>query len=214
MPTSRLDGTVATTTTQSPFPCPFVYSTGKRCKGRIVAIECFKPDYRWWWDGEYWRVEEGWRTRGPGSHLHLYCALKGNHAGFRPDALKYWANDLPELREILSTAIPADEEPSEVIARRNQPEVERDQSDVPVKISDQAGFKSWGDFTADDLRLRAEYLRGVPGGPAAMAKPTERLALGLTERGLGTVRELATLSEVDEGRAALHWVRGAPPRTA
>jgi hypothetical protein len=58
-------------------PCPFVYSTGKRCTGHIVRIEAYKADVTWCQrNGGAWEF-----SFAPRSHYHLFCSAKGNHAG-------------------------------------------------------------------------------------------------------------------------------------
>jgi hypothetical protein len=77
-------------------PCPFVYSSGKRCNGHVVRVEAFKADIVWDLDenGE-WKMSVG----EPRSHYHLFCSEKGNHAGHRQqdaDGMKFYFSDLPE----------------------------------------------------------------------------------------------------------------------
>ena len=69
-----------------PIPCPFVYSTGKRCTGHVAKVEAYKADLEWSFDtGNGWTFSAG----EPRSHYHVFCSEKGNHAGVtREDALK------------------------------------------------------------------------------------------------------------------------------
>jgi hypothetical protein len=82
-------------------PCPFVYANGKRCDGEIDRIEAYRAELVWE------RSSEGkWRFNwSPGSHYHLFCSKKGNHAGYkRPDSeqMKLHWGDLPgEVRTLL-----------------------------------------------------------------------------------------------------------------
>ena len=73
-----------------------MYTKGKRCTGHIVRVEAFKADLYWTLDEangkwSFWAGE-------PRSHYHLHCSEKGNHAGYgREDALKYYADNMPEV---------------------------------------------------------------------------------------------------------------------
>ena len=90
---------------QTQFPCPFVYANGKRCAGHITRVEAYKADLSWdrQEDGT-WKF--GWRS--PRSHYHVFCSLKGNHAGYdRPDdeRMKLYFDQLPDgLREAMTRA--------------------------------------------------------------------------------------------------------------
>jgi hypothetical protein len=73
--------------------CPYLYKGGKRCTGHIVRIEAFKADICWAEKDGRWRCSVG----EPRSHYHVYCSLKGNHAGcVGPDAhgMKFFLRDL------------------------------------------------------------------------------------------------------------------------
>ena len=75
-----------------PIPCPFVYSTGKRCTGHVAKVEAYKADLEWSFD-----TSNGWTFRAgePRSHYHVFCSEKGNHAGvMREDALKLYYSQL------------------------------------------------------------------------------------------------------------------------
>jgi hypothetical protein len=79
-----------------PIPCPFVYANGKNCPGHITRVEAYKADLSWdrQADGT-WKFE--WD--GPRSHYHVFCSLKGNHAGYgRPDdsQMKLYLDQLPD----------------------------------------------------------------------------------------------------------------------
>lgn len=92
--------------------CPFVYADGKHCPGHVVEIKQFdvgggrdKGEIWWRYDGEVWTYGGQSRERGPVSHLHVFCSDKGNHAGIREDALKFWPQDLPtELLRAMKSA--------------------------------------------------------------------------------------------------------------
>lgn len=85
-------------------PCPFVYADGRRCTGHVVRIEAYKADLVWQADEEgRWRFDFQ-----PRSHYHLYCSLKGNHAGFKrqdPFDMKDWLDRLPEALQALITGV-------------------------------------------------------------------------------------------------------------
>jgi hypothetical protein len=74
-----------------------------------VRIETYKADLTWERDGAgKWRFDFRQRT-----HLHLYCSLKGIHAGFKrqdPRAMKYWLDQVPPevQRLLLGLGAPAD----------------------------------------------------------------------------------------------------------
>ena len=80
--------------------CPFVYSDGRKCSGRIVKVEAYKADITWerapdgtW---EFW-----WNPR---SHHHLFCSEKGNHAGHKKqddDRMKFRYDQLPPAIQLL-----------------------------------------------------------------------------------------------------------------
>jgi hypothetical protein len=38
-----------------PIPCPFVYSTGKRCTGHVAKVEAYNADLEWSFD-----TSNGW----------------------------------------------------------------------------------------------------------------------------------------------------------
>ncbi len=84
-------------------PCPYTYANGRHCKGHITAIETYGADVGWDEkpDGTW---ELGWR---PGSHFHLFCSEKGNHAGtVKADALKAWLPQLPlEARQVVAQTL-------------------------------------------------------------------------------------------------------------
>ena len=91
--------------------CPFIYASGQRCRGRIVRIEAYKAEL-------VWSLAEDGRwifNFSPRSHYHLFCSLKGNHAGsLRPDdpQMKLRDRDLSdELRAILDATIVTPEPP-------------------------------------------------------------------------------------------------------
>lgn len=72
-------------------PCPFVYSTGRPCSGHVVRVEAYKAELMWSLG------EDGtWNFAfAPRSHYHLFCSLKGNHAGsLRPDDRQMKFRDL------------------------------------------------------------------------------------------------------------------------
>lgn len=90
------------------FPCPFVYSTGKRCAGQIVRVEAYKADITW----ELGKDRSWQFSFSPRSHYHLFCSEKGNHSGsLRPDSpqMKFHWRELPdEIRDfIASTSLAA-----------------------------------------------------------------------------------------------------------
>ena len=77
-----------------PIACPFVYSSGKACEGHIERVEAIKADLEWTLNDGAWKLAVG-EAR---SHFHVYCSLKGNHAGHgRSDfeQLKFYLNELP-----------------------------------------------------------------------------------------------------------------------
>lgn len=87
--------------------CPFVYSTGKRCKGYIKSLELIKVNL-------HIELSEDDKVTSisfnpPRYHVHLYCSEKGNHAGtMRPhsEQLKVWWNDLPkEIKEQIESRL-------------------------------------------------------------------------------------------------------------
>ncbi len=80
-------------------PCPFVYSTGRKCSGYVERVEAYKADLSWEQnENGDWVLEVG-PSR---SHYHLFCSEKGNHAGVgRDDALKYYVGELPNGLELL-----------------------------------------------------------------------------------------------------------------
>ena len=84
-------------------PCPFVYSTGRRCTGHIVRIEAYKADVTW-----SRRDDGAWEfSFAPRSHYHLFCSDKGNHAGSlrRDDAqMKFHWRELPVAIQVLIAA--------------------------------------------------------------------------------------------------------------
>ena len=84
-----------------PIPCPFVYSTGKRCTGHVAKVEAYKADLEWSFDtGNGWTFSAG----EPRSHYHVFCSEKGNHAGvMREDALKLYYSQLPDaLKQVIN----------------------------------------------------------------------------------------------------------------
>ena len=76
----------------APIPCPFVYAKGRPCTGHVVRVEAYRADLTWTADGHgAWRFDFV-----PGTHFHVFCSEKGNHAGIGgPDALKFWFSELP-----------------------------------------------------------------------------------------------------------------------
>ena len=82
-------------------PCPFVYSTGKRCTGHVAKVEAYKADLEWSFD-----TANGWTFSAgePRSHYHVFCSEKGNHAGvMREDALKLYYSQLPDaLKQVIN----------------------------------------------------------------------------------------------------------------
>jgi len=79
---------------QTAIPCPFVYANGKRCTGQIERVEAYKADISWHRRGDgTWRYDWG----QPRSHYHVFCSLKGNHAGYArqdSDQMKLYADKL------------------------------------------------------------------------------------------------------------------------
>jgi len=75
-------------------PCPFVYSTGRKCKGHVIRVEAYKADLAWdMRDDGSWQFGAG----APRSHYHLFCSEKGNHAGVRAqDGVKLYLDQLPD----------------------------------------------------------------------------------------------------------------------
>jgi hypothetical protein len=58
-------------------PCPFVYANGRPCEGHINRIEAYSATVQWMQrPNGAWVF--GWQER---SHYHLFCSLKGAHAG-------------------------------------------------------------------------------------------------------------------------------------
>lgn len=83
-------------------PCPFIYSTGRRCAGHIVRIEAYKAEVIWsLGDGGGWEF-----SLAPRSHYHLFCSEKGNHAGKLrqddPQMKFHWSRLPPALQEIIA----------------------------------------------------------------------------------------------------------------
>ncbi len=79
--------------------CPFIYSTGRRCKGHIIRMEAFKADLEW-----KLRSDGEWEFRAePRSHYHLYCNLKNGHGGLDGNhpRMKFWSDELPKELEAL-----------------------------------------------------------------------------------------------------------------
>jgi hypothetical protein len=76
--------------------CPFVYANGRKCSGHITRVEAFKCDVTWKPDADgRWRPS----VNEVGSHYHLFCSEKENHAGsFRSDntQMKRYLNQLPD----------------------------------------------------------------------------------------------------------------------
>jgi hypothetical protein len=95
-----------TDTAAAPIPCPFMYANGRRCPGHIVRIEAYKADLAWASEPTgRWTFD--FRPR---SHYHLFCSVKGNHAGLRrqdPGAMKFWFDQLPEpaRRLVMETGV-------------------------------------------------------------------------------------------------------------
>ena len=83
-------------------PCPFVYSSGKRCTGHIVRIEAYNARVDW-----TFREPADWRFGiSPRSHFYLFCSMKSNQAGHvrsdDPQTKFYW-DQLPEaIQEIIA----------------------------------------------------------------------------------------------------------------
>lgn len=84
-------------------PCPFIYANGKKSVGLVVKVEAYKADLSWV------RQEDGtWEfgRSNPRSHFHLFCSLKGNHAGYdRSDdpRMKLYGDQLPDdLRAVIA----------------------------------------------------------------------------------------------------------------
>ena len=75
-------------------PCPFVYSTRRPCPGHVVRVEAYKAELVWSLGADgVWSF-----AFAPRSHWHLFCSLKGNHAGsLRPDdpQMKFRDRELP-----------------------------------------------------------------------------------------------------------------------
>ena len=75
-------------------PCPFVYNTGRTCGGHVVRVEAYKAELVWsLGEDGVWNF-----SFAPRSHYHLFCSLKGNHAGsLQPDdpRMKFRDRDLP-----------------------------------------------------------------------------------------------------------------------
>lgn len=72
--------------------CPFVYANGKRCKGKIVRVKV-------WHCTVEWDVVDDEVIIDPGTHVHLYCSEKGDHAGWarKPKwPMRSWAHELPD----------------------------------------------------------------------------------------------------------------------
>lgn len=84
------------------FDCPFVYANGKRCPGKIIRVERYKVNAVWTPD------ENGNWSLGlyGGTHFHLFCSLKENHAGYKKNddpRMKCWESDLPPaVQEMLT----------------------------------------------------------------------------------------------------------------
>lgn len=89
--------------------CPFVYATGKRCKGEVFSV--WRKDFH---TGEFetWTVENGKLVGDPDvllgyqggtSHFHIECSLKEGHAGFMPDDPRMKFDTLSELKEAIFT---------------------------------------------------------------------------------------------------------------
>jgi len=87
--------------------CPFVYANGKKCKGKIERIEAYHCAC-------VWDPDTGEVAIFPGSHFHLFCSLKGNHAGYlrRDDErMKFWPQGLPDeiAKKLIGIGCPAPE---------------------------------------------------------------------------------------------------------
>jgi hypothetical protein len=72
----------------------------------VVRLEVYKCDLAWESQGN-----EGWALRiRPRSHFHVFCSLKGNHAGFRREdapGLKFFYDELTvELQRIVDATHP------------------------------------------------------------------------------------------------------------
>jgi hypothetical protein len=78
-----------------PIPCPFVYANGRLCNGHITRIEAYGATVQWTQcPTGAWAFT--WAER---SHYHLFCSLKGAHAGMgRPDdpRMKCYVDQLPQ----------------------------------------------------------------------------------------------------------------------
>lgn len=83
-------------------PCPYTYANGKRCPGYVAGVERYHVTAEWTYDVGADRWELG--VWDDGTHFHLFCSEKGNHAGVRrEDALKLWGRELPEeLQRVVS----------------------------------------------------------------------------------------------------------------
>ena len=85
--------------------CPFRYANGRRCEGVVVRMELYKSDLTWDSnDGRDW----GFGIQ-PRSHFHIFCSLRGNHAGFQRDPyqMKFWYAELPpELQKVVDATYP------------------------------------------------------------------------------------------------------------
>ena len=77
-----------------PIPCPFVYANGKICTGHITRFEMYHARMRWENNEDDWVF-----SFQEGTHYHLYCSEKGNHAGFKKGddyRMKFWYDQLPD----------------------------------------------------------------------------------------------------------------------
>lgn len=88
--------------TTARIPCPFVYASGKPCEGPVVRVEAYRADLQWAQDEMgNWRLD--WSR--PRLHFHVFCSIRGNHAGVRrsdDSRMKFYLDQLPaELRLIL-----------------------------------------------------------------------------------------------------------------
>ena len=70
--------------------CPFIYSNGKQCQGYISRVKIIKADIELTLSDTS-HINE--LSIYPRYHFHLYCSIKGNHAGFKrhdSEQMKVW----------------------------------------------------------------------------------------------------------------------------
>ena len=76
-------------------PCPFTYADGRRCTGHVRRVEVYHCKIFW-----EQRDDGSWLfDYQPGTHYHLFCSEKDNHAGIRrgdDERMKFWPQHLPE----------------------------------------------------------------------------------------------------------------------